>query len=178
MWGLFGSRDTGDDLPKDGDVGDRLQVYETSQVRVTFDPQRCAHSGVCLRTLPAVFDVSRRRWIDPGRATVDEVMAAVAKCPSGALQSAMVTAVHPSVSPSQPKGPGVGDVRIESTDPDTPVRITVQERDGLLVEGPFRVVDAAGNVIRSGDKCVLCRCGHSRTKPFCDSTHTTVNVDW
>ena len=178
MWGLLGSRDTGGDLPKDGDVGDRLQVYETSQVRVTFDPQRCAHSGVCLRALPAVFDVSRRRWIDPARATVDDVMAAVAKCPSGALQSAMVTAVHPSVSATARQPTGADAVRIESTDPDQPVRITVQERDGLLVEGAFRVVDAAGNVIRTGDKCVLCRCGHSRTKPFCDSTHNTVDVDW
>jgi CDGSH-type Zn-finger protein len=129
--------------------------------------------------LPAVFDISRRRWVDPARATVDEVMAAVAKCPSGALQSAMVTAVHPSVSPSAPvQQASVDGVRVESTDPDTPVRITVQERDGLLVEGPFRVVDAVGNVIRTGDKCVLCRCGHSRTKPFCDSTHNTVDIDW
>lgn len=160
-------------------MSDRLQVYETSQVRVTFDPRRCAHSGVCLRTLPAVFDISRRRWVDPGRATVDEVMAAVARCPSGALQSAMVTAVHPSVTLAG-AGSAVGEqgVRIESTDPDRPVRITVQERDGLLVEGQFQVVDAAGKVLRTGERCILCRCGHSRTKPFCDSTHNTVNVEW
>lgn len=77
----------------------RLQVYETDQVRVTFDPEVCRHSGVCLRALPAVFDISRRRWIDPGRATAEEVMAAVAKCPSGALQSTLVTSVFPSVTP-------------------------------------------------------------------------------
>jgi uncharacterized Fe-S cluster protein YjdI len=76
---------------------DRLQVYETSQVRVTFDPARCAHSGVCLRTLPAVFDIRRRRWVDPAGASAEDVMAAVAKCPSGALQSSLVTAVHPQV---------------------------------------------------------------------------------
>lgn len=157
----------------------RLQVYETNEVRVTFDPTRCAHSGVCLRTLPAVFDVGRRRWIDPARASADDVIAAVAKCPSGALQSSMVTAVHPSVSrpPASIATPTDG-VRLESTDPDVPITITVRERDGLLVEGPFKVVDAAGNVLREGVKCTLCRCGHSKTKPFCDSTHDTVDIDW
>jgi uncharacterized Fe-S cluster protein YjdI len=159
-------------------MSDRLQVYETDQVRVSFDPKRCMHSGVCLRALPAVFDVSRRRWIDPARASAEDVMAAVAKCPSGALQSALVTAVHPSISRPGPTTPAGDPVSIESTDPTRPVKITVRERDGLLVEGPFKVVDAAGNVLREGDKCTLCRCGHSRTKPFCDNTHTTVDVDW
>ena len=71
----------------------RLQVFETDQLRVTFDPNICKHSGVCLRTLPAVFDVQRKRWIQPDLAGTHEVMAAVAKCPSGALQSHLVTSV-------------------------------------------------------------------------------------
>ena len=75
----------------------RLQVYETDQVRVTFDPNVCMHSGVCLRTLPAVFDVQRKRWVQPEHASADAVMAAVARCPSGALQSQLVTTVLPSV---------------------------------------------------------------------------------
>jgi uncharacterized Fe-S cluster protein YjdI len=74
----------------------RLQVYETDQVRVTFDPQVCRHSGVCLRTLPAVFDVSRRRWIQADAAAADAVIAAVMKCPSGALQASYTTSVHPA----------------------------------------------------------------------------------
>ena len=75
----------------------RLQVYQTDQVRVTFDPNVCIHSGVCLRTLPAVFDVQRKRWVQPEKASADQVMAAVAKCPSGALRSQLVTSVLPSV---------------------------------------------------------------------------------
>jgi uncharacterized Fe-S cluster protein YjdI len=73
----------------------RLQVYETDQVRVTFDPNVCIHSGVCLRTLPAVFDVRRHRWVQPEHASPDAVLTAVAKCPSGALQSHLVTSVQP-----------------------------------------------------------------------------------
>lgn len=64
----------------------RLQVYETEAITVTFDPNVCRHTGVCLRTLPAVFDVRRQHWVRPELATADEVEAAVRKCPSGALQ--------------------------------------------------------------------------------------------
>lgn len=82
---------------------DRLQVYESGDVRVTFNPQVCRHSGVCLRTLPAVFDVSRARWVHPDAAGAHEVLGAVAKCPSGALQAQLITSVHPVVPPPIPE---------------------------------------------------------------------------
>jgi len=64
----------------------RLQVYEAPGITVTFDPNICQHTGVCVRGLPAVFDVSRKRWVRPELATVEEVAAQVSRCPSGALQ--------------------------------------------------------------------------------------------
>lgn len=67
-------------------MSSRLQVYETPEITVTFDPSICIHSGNCVRGLPVVFDISRRRWIRPEAASADEVEAQVARCPSGALQ--------------------------------------------------------------------------------------------
>ena len=67
-------------------MGRRLQVYETPEITVTFAPDVCRHTGVCVRGLPAVFDVGRKRWIRPEAASADEVEAQVARCPSGALQ--------------------------------------------------------------------------------------------
>ncbi|QJR37699.1 (4Fe-4S)-binding protein [Gemmatimonas groenlandica] len=64
----------------------RLQSYEAPGITVTFDPTVCTHSAVCLRGLPAVFDVRRKRWIHAEAASADEVAAQVARCPSGALQ--------------------------------------------------------------------------------------------
>jgi uncharacterized Fe-S cluster protein YjdI len=64
----------------------RLQVYETPEITVTFDPALCIHSGNCVRGLPAVFDVGRRRWVRPEAATADQVAAQIARCPSGALK--------------------------------------------------------------------------------------------
>ena len=64
----------------------RLQVYETPEITVTFDPGVCIHSGVCVRGLPAVFDINKKRWVRPELATSEEVRAQVARCPSGALK--------------------------------------------------------------------------------------------
>lgn len=65
----------------------RLQVYETPAITVTFDPNRCRHGGDCVRGLPAVFDLRRKRWVRPEAASPAEVAAQVARCPSGALRS-------------------------------------------------------------------------------------------
>ena len=61
------------------------------------------------------------------------------------------------------------------------VTITVRDNGSLRVTGPFRLLDGEGNEIDfpASDKgwVSLCRCGHSSTKPFCDSTHRTVEFD-
>lgn len=64
----------------------RLQVYPAPEITVTFDPNVCKHSGVCLMTLPAVFDVRRARWIDVDAAAADRIADAIDRCPSGALK--------------------------------------------------------------------------------------------
>ena len=67
----------------------RLQVYETDEISVSFDPNVCIHSGVCIRGLPLVFDVKRKRWIRPELATAEQVAAQIRMCPSGALKYTM-----------------------------------------------------------------------------------------
>jgi uncharacterized Fe-S cluster protein YjdI len=67
----------------------RLQSYENDEISVSFDPNICSHSGVCIRGLPMVFDVKRKRWIRPELATSFEVATQVRMCPSGALQYSM-----------------------------------------------------------------------------------------
>ena len=58
------------------------------------------------------------------------------------------------------------------------VEVTIKARRNgpYKIEGPVRVIDADGNefVLPEGSGIVLCRCGHSRTKPFCDSTHKRI----
>jgi CDGSH iron-sulfur domain-containing protein 3 len=54
--------------------------------------------------------------------------------------------------------------------------IRVRANGPYRIEGPVRVIDAEGRafVLPEGEGIVLCRCGHSRTKPFCDKSHRRV----
>lgn len=56
--------------------------------------------------------------------------------------------------------------------------ITVCPGGPLLIRGPIRIVDAAGAPIDPGRATVaLCRCGATRTAPFCDGTHKLRRTD-
>lgn len=68
----------------------REQSYASEKITVTFDPNICIHSAVCLRGLPEVFDISKRRWVQPENAEVDKVVDTVKRCPSGALRYLLV----------------------------------------------------------------------------------------
>src|SRR3954466_5967477 len=52
-------------------------------------------------------------------------------------------------------------------------KITVKSNGSLKIEGDFEIVDESGNVYGlSGREMVsICRCGLSKNKPFCDSSH-------
>lgn len=52
------------------------------------------------------------------------------------------------------------------------LRITPYRNGPYLIRGPFQLFDDRGNEVASGRRVVaICRCGKSRTKPFCDGTH-------
>jgi CDGSH iron-sulfur domain-containing protein 3 len=54
------------------------------------------------------------------------------------------------------------------------VEVTIKVRkDGpLLVRGPITLIDHEGVPFEvAGDDVVLCRCGRSADKPFCDASH-------
>ena len=78
----------------------RLQTYETDEIVVTFDPGVCVHSAICIRGLPAVFDVNRKRWVRPEAAPAAEVAAQVDRYPSGALQYRWTKRDDPPAKPA------------------------------------------------------------------------------
>jgi CDGSH iron-sulfur domain-containing protein 3 len=57
------------------------------------------------------------------------------------------------------------------------VRIKIRKNGPYLVTGTVDVVDHQGNVVQVGEDFVLCRCGQSATKPFCDGSHKGVGFD-
>ncbi len=133
------------DHPAEG--ADRVLRYEGAEVTVTFNPRLCAHSAECARLAGHVFNSSEKPWIQPDKGTKGEIEEVIRACPSGALAFEGPKHLLPARA-----------------------RITVQK------DGPYWVIlseveaPSAGEAA-SSEKYVLCRCGLSGNKPYCDGTH-------
>jgi CDGSH-type Zn-finger protein len=57
--------------------------------------------------------------------------------------------------------------------------IVVNNNGSLRVKGKFVLRDGQGNAFDlSGRESIsLCRCGHSKDKPFCDGSHRTASFE-
>jgi uncharacterized Fe-S cluster protein YjdI len=121
------------------------KAYESGQITVFYDSQRCRHFAECVRGLPAVFDTRARPWIQPEAAEAEAVAEVIRRCPSGALH-----------------------YRLEGQ-PEQPLPITkVMPLAGgpLLLEGDLRLV--LDGVEHPETRMAACACGQSENRPFCD----------
>lgn len=59
--------------------------YSNGEITIIWQPDKCIHSGICVKTLPHVYNPKERPWIKIGNAGSQELIDQVAKCPSGAL---------------------------------------------------------------------------------------------
>jgi uncharacterized Fe-S cluster protein YjdI/CDGSH-type Zn-finger protein len=131
-------------------MGVMRKVYRGNAIEVSFDLDRCIHVGECLLTMPEVFDLERRPWIDADGAEPDAVADTVVRCPSGALQFHRLDGepdeMHPTTTVEPMRN---GPLRVTG-------EIHVRHEDGTDEVLP---------------RATLCRCGGSARKPFCDNTH-------
>jgi CDGSH-type Zn-finger protein len=54
---------------------------------------------------------------------------------------------------------------------DGPLAVEPTKDGPLHVVGSIEVVTGTGKTIGRTAECWLCRCGHSRNKPYCDGSH-------
>ena len=54
---------------------------------------------------------------------------------------------------------------------DGPIEVTPLLNGPLKVTGPLELVTGTGHTINRATELYLCRCGQSKTKPYCDSSH-------
>ncbi len=129
-----------------------VKVYKGQGVLVQFNAARCIHAAECVHGLPVVFDPKARPWIQPGKASADEVVAVVARCPTGALQ-----ARHDDGRAAEAV-PAHNELRIVADGPHH-------------LRGDIEIRDGSGKVLARETRVALCRCGASSNKPYCDNSH-------
>ena len=153
--GAHGPYQFNKDIQPEPDTG-IVKTYR-GQIEVRYNPTICAHLGVCTSGLPEVFDTDRRPWILPDNAESAQVIDAVNRCPSGALTS------HRTPPHSEDK-----------SDKMTEPTVRAQKNGPLAVQGQIEIEDITWPEGAVRDRFTLCRCGASRTMPFCDGSHSTV----
>lgn len=139
----------------------RVQAYSKDGFTVYFDPNVCMHSAKCVNGLPSVFDISKKRWINVKGADREDIMTQIDKCPSGALSYAVEG------------GNLKTENKMEETT-DKKITITATKNGWYEVDGEIELIDGDGNLIETKRKAYLCRCGASKNKPFCDSSHKKI----
>ena len=130
----------------------KLLSFKGSEHTVTWDGTICTHAEECIRTDSKLFEKGRTPWGDPDLVDVSELDRIVRRCPSGAIKYWDNEGVNPEIPEPVntamvlPNGPLFvrGNLRIPGSDPENPVHTT---------------------------RVALCRCGHSKNKPFCDNSH-------
>jgi CDGSH-type Zn-finger protein/uncharacterized Fe-S cluster protein YjdI len=124
----------------------KLYRYAGTRSTVTWDGSRCIHAGECTRRLPAVFSSKHDPWAQPDNASLDALADVIHRCPSGALRIAV------------PDDANRGADALNS--------ITLAADGPLYARGRVKVAEAAVET-----RVALCRCGGSKSKPYCDHSH-------
>ena len=135
----------------DDRVPDKLERYEGREVTVLDNRGVCSHAGYCTAGLPAVWRSAAEPWIDPDGADKAAVVEIIRKCPSGALAY-------------------LEDGQLR-TDFHEAAEIQVSRDGPYVVRGGVELKDCEFGEGASREHYVLCRCGASRNKPFCDGSH-------
>lgn len=130
---------------------DALLTAEAPGIAVHFNRAICSGAGECVRNLPAVFVSGAKDWIRPDQASVDEVVATVRRCPSGALTYSM-------------------DGRTVTRD-ETEVSVRIVANGPYEITGPVDIDTPRWSTNASRTCFALCRCGKSANAPFCDYSH-------
>lgn len=120
---------------------------------IRFEAQRCIHSRHCVLGQPGVFVANvEGEWIHPDAASAEQVAVVAQSCPSGAI-----TYQRNDGAAGEPL-PKVNVLRLIENGP-------LALRADLRIGGQALAKDAQRT------RATLCRCGASKSKPFCDGSH-------
>jgi uncharacterized Fe-S cluster protein YjdI len=62
-----------------------IKEYQKDNLTVIWKPSKCIHAGICVKTLPKVYNPKATPWITCDNASVEALKSQIDACPSGAL---------------------------------------------------------------------------------------------
>ncbi|MGE4421380.1 MAG: CDGSH iron-sulfur domain-containing protein [Pseudodesulfovibrio sp.] len=129
-----------------------LEYYEGKDITIVYDRYMCMGAGFC-GELEAVFGTHDAPIYEPDGAPVEEIIATIRKCPSGAL-TYMIDGVHYKDFFDKPE-------------------IVIERNGPVHTQGGVDLIDdqLSDELLPLADHYVLCRCGGSKKKPLCDGSH-------
>ena len=60
---------------------------------------------------------------------------------------------------------------------DGPLQVDPQKNGPLKITGNLEICAGTGRVVKRVESALLCRCGHSKRKPFCDGSHRAAGFE-
>ncbi len=150
--GSHGKIDFNDEKEEDR-VPIKFKDYIGNEITIHYNLGICAHVGYCTKGLPEVFDGNKRPWIQPDQSTVDQIIKIIKKCPSGALSYTLNDIHYDHYSDKE--------------------KIKLSPNGPLEVSGSI-ILDNDDEALVAKEHYTLCRCGHSKNKPFCNGHHWSV----
>ena len=125
-----------------------MEEVRGKSITIRFDSTRCIHSRFCVTGEPHLFVGGvEGDWIFPDAVDVEAAVRVALACPSNAIT------FERNDGGAEEGPPPVNIVR-------------VQENGPLAVRGEIQI---KGEPV--GFRAMLCRCGQSKNKPFCDHSH-------
>ena len=142
--GFDGTREDSEKAP--------LEHYEGKEITIVFDRYLCMGAGYC-GELESVFGTHDEPKYEPDAGSVEDIIATIKKCPSGAL-SYILDGVH-------------------YKDYFTVTQIVVEKNGPYNCQGHITLIDDQDSdaLLPPADHYTLCRCGGSKKKPICDGSH-------
>ena len=125
-----------------------MKPVETDKITVSFDGKKCIHARRCVLGMPEVFKPGTKGvWIFPENGNTEQLARIIDSCPSGALSYTR------NDGGAEEAAPEVNTARLWENGP-------------LEVRGNLKMPDDAPRT-----RALLCRCGQSKNKPYCDNSH-------
>jgi CDGSH-type Zn-finger protein/uncharacterized Fe-S cluster protein YjdI len=132
-------------------VANGVEIVRTPDIELEFEGRRCIHARFCVTQGPKVFLANvKGPWIHPEAMPIADVVEIAHNCPSGAIRYQRLD------GGAQERAPPVNLASVREGGP-------YAFRAPLIIDGE-----------EHGYRATLCRCGASKSKPFCDGSHHEV----